>query len=462
MRRLAAAAVLAVSACAGAEIAPPADVTDRYAPAPDATVRNAEWTRDAVIYQINTRQFTPEGTFAAATAELPRLAEFGVDILWLMPIHPIGEVNRKGTLGSPYSVKDYLAVNPEFGTEDDFRTFVDTAHSLGMKVILDWVANHSAWDNPLVEAHPDWYHRDWKGDFHPTAWWDWSDIIEFDYAVPEMRRYMAEAMAYWVREFDIDGYRCDVAGFVPTDFWETVREDLEAIKPVFLLAEWEDRDLHRNAFDASYAWSWNRAVYEIANGKAGSHALHVYYSWNESAYPRGAMRMTHVTNHDQNSWDGTEFERFGPALEAAMVLSFVGEGVPLIYNGQEAGNEKRLEFFERDPIVWREHPNGALYKRLIDLKTAEPSLWNGKWGARMIHAPTAQDGKVFAFVRFDESREGVFAAFNFSAEPQRAEFLHGLHHGAYRDAFSGDAVTFAEGDTLDLPAWGWRVFVRRD
>jgi glycosidase len=435
-------------------------VTDRYTPKPYVTLENAEWTKDAVIYQINTRQFTPEGTFEAAMAELPRLAEFGVDILWLMPIHPIGEVNRKGTLGSPYSVKDYYGINPEFGTEDDFRAFVAEAHRLGMKVILDWVANHSAWDNPLVEAHPDWYHRNWKGEFHPTSWWDWSDIIEFDYGVTEMRAYMAGAMAYWVREFDIDGYRCDVAGFVPTDFWETVREDLNAIKPVFMLAEWEARDLHAMAFDASYAWSWWEAMHKIAKGEANTASLYVYYSWNESAYPREAMRMTHVTNHDKNSWEGTEFEMFGAALPAAMVLSFVGEGIPLIYNGQEAGNDKRLEFFERDPITWREHENGALYKRLIDLKTETPVLWNGKWGAQMIHVPTSEEGKVLAFVRFDDARNGVFAVFNMSADPINIRFPESLHHGAYVDYFVGDDARFDASSALDLPGWGYKVYVR--
>ena len=171
----------------------------------------------------------------------------GIDILWLMPIHPIGEKNRKGTLGSPYSVKDYFGVNPEFGTEADFRAFVEEAHSLGMRVILDWVANQSASDNPLVEEHPEWYSRDWKGEFHPTPWWDWTDIIDFDYSQPGIREYMTNAMKYSVTEFDVDGYRCDVAGYVPLDFWNKLRQELDAIKHVFMLAEWESRDLHREA-----------------------------------------------------------------------------------------------------------------------------------------------------------------------------------------------------------------------
>ncbi|MGH6611884.1 MAG: alpha-amylase family glycosyl hydrolase, partial [Burkholderiaceae bacterium] len=249
-------ALLSVLACVAPSASAAESTRDPYAPSPYIQIRHPEWTRDAVIYQLNTRQFTREGTLRAAQAELPRLAKLGVGIVWLMPIHPIGEKNRKGTLGSPYTVREYRAVNPELGTLDDLKAFVAEAHRLEMRVILDWVANHTAWDNPLVAQHPDWYVSDWKGDFQPTPWWDWSDIIDLDYAQPGLRKYMTEAMAYWVREADIDGYRCDVAGFVPLDFWNNVRRELEAVKPgnVFLLAEWEERDLHAHAFDMSYAW----------------------------------------------------------------------------------------------------------------------------------------------------------------------------------------------------------------
>lgn len=235
----------------------------KYAPQPYGKVVHPDWVRQAVIYQINTRQFTPEGTFAAAQQELPRLKELGVDILWLMPINPIGVKNRKGTLGSPYSVKDYFAVSPEFGTEDDFRNFVNAAHESGMKVIIDWVANHSAWDNELAVTHPEWYTKNWNGEFQPTHWWDWDDVIDFDYSHEGLREYMTSALKYWVQEFDIDGYRCDVAGFVPTDFWNNARKELDAIKPVFMLAEWETKDLHEYAFDMSYAWSLCNTLHGI-------------------------------------------------------------------------------------------------------------------------------------------------------------------------------------------------------
>lgn len=449
--------LLLVSACQSAPTAE--DEISSYAPRPYVELVHPDWTRHAVIYQLNTRQFSEEGTFAAAQKELPRLKDLGVDIIWLMPVHPIGEVNRKGSLGSPYAVKDYYGVNPEFGTLQDLKAFINAAHELDMYVILDWVANHTAWDNVLVTENPDWYERDWKGDFRPTPWWDWSDIIDLDYSKTALREYMAKAMRYWVEEVGVDGFRCDVAGYVPLDFWEAVRRELETIKPVFMLAEWEGRDAHARAFDATYAWSWNNAMHAIAKGEADVGALFGYYSNNESAWPQDAYRMVYISNHDQNAWEATQFERFGDALEAAIVLSVIGEGMPMIYNGQEAGNEKRLAFFEKDPIVWREHPIGALYKKLFALKRASPALANGAAGARMIPVANDAPSKVFSFVRFRDSG-GVFAVFNFSVEPRTVRFEERLHHGDYVDYFSGEAVSFDQETTLTLGPWGYRVFVR--
>ena len=286
--------------------------TDPYAPRSFEGIEHPAWSRRAVIYEINTRQFTPEGTLTAATRELPRLKALGVDILWLMPIQPIGEKNRKGTLGSPYSVRDYRAVNPELGTKSDLKAFVDRAHAQGMKVILDWVANHTARDNRWVSEHPDWYAKDWKGSQVSTPWLDWSDIIDLDYSKAGLRREMAGAMASWVRDVGIDGFRCDVAGYVPPDFWAQVRRDLDRIKPVWMLGEYNQRDLHLSSFDASYAWPWAEGIANIAKGKANTGALYGFYSENESAWPTGAQRMIFTSNHDENSWSGTEFERFGP------------------------------------------------------------------------------------------------------------------------------------------------------
>ncbi|HEY9074981.1 MAG TPA: alpha-amylase family glycosyl hydrolase [Anaerolineaceae bacterium] len=432
-----------------------------YQPEPFVKIRHPDWSKNASIYQINTRQFTPEGTFRAAESHLPRLKDLGVDILWLMPIHPIGVKNRKGTLGSPYSVRDYFGVNPEFGTLEDLKHFVCAAHDLGMHVILDWVANHTAWDNPLVEQHPEWYARDWKGDFRPTPWWDWPDIIDLDYDQPALRAYMTGALKYWVQAADIDGYRCDVAGFVPTDFWDNARAELDAIKPVFMLAEWENRDLHARAFDMTYAWTWNEAVHKITQGQADLNSLFVYYSWNEKAFPLDGYRMLFVSNHDKNAWEGTEFEQFGDGLEAAIVLSVVSEGMPLIYNGQEAGNPRRLAFFEKDPIEWRPHPLGDLYKRLLALKKARTPLWNGKWGARMIHVPNSVPAKVFSFVR-QNPQDKVFVVINFSNQPQEVRLFETLYPGAYTEYFSDKPVTLPAGAWLELKPWEFRVYLKVD
>lgn len=424
----------------------------------DVALVHPDWARDATIYQVNTRQFTPEGTLVAAARQLPRLAELGVGIVWLMPVHEIGEVNRKGTLGSPYAVRDYYSVSAELGTKDDLRAFVDQAHALGLHVILDWVANHTAWDNVLVEQHPQWYTRDWKGDLSPTVWWDWHDIIDLDYSQPELREYMIGALEYWVRELDVDGYRCDVAGFVPTDFWEDARAALDAIKPVFMLAEWESRELTHRAFDMLYGWSWNSTMHDIAQGKADVDALRVYYSWNEKAYPADSLRMLFVTNHDHNSWEGTEFEKFGDVLEAAVVLTFASEGMPLIYNGQEAGNERRLEFFEKDPIVWREHPMGELYRRLVALKKANSALWAGCWGARMVQVTTSASKEVLAFVR-RAGDDAVLAVLNLSPQPLEVTLVSGPVAGEWMEFGSSGTTSLDEGSVLSVPAWGYRLLV---
>ena len=449
-------AALALTACA---TAPAIETADRWQPEPYVQLDHPDWADDAVLYQLNTRQFTEEGTFAAAEQQLDRLADLGVDIIWLMPIHPIGEKNRKGTLGSPYSVKDYYGVNPEFGTLDDLKSFIDAAHARGMHVILDWVANHTAWDNHLVADHPDWYERDWDGDFMPTRWWDWSDIIDLDYSHPELREYMAGAMRYWVEEVGVDGFRADVAGYIPIDFWEEVRADLETVKPVFMLGEFDQRDIHRKAFDASYAWDWKNTMHDIGKGEAKANALFGYYSENESVWPHDAYRMTYTSNHDQNSWDAAAPTFYGPAYESAIVLSFVGEGLPLIYNGQEAYNTKQLEFFEKDPIAWRDHPIEDLFKSLIDLKTETTALHNGAAGARMVPVVNTAPEDVLTFTRTDDAG-GVFIVMNLSPRDHTVSFTDGPYAGSYTDHFSGEDATIDAGTRLALPAWTYKVYVK--
>ena len=459
MRLIAAALALLVATVPAVAQRPPLDQRSAadYAPRAYVSLTNASWTKDAVIYQINTRQFTKEGTFRAAQKELPRLKKLGVDILWLMPIHPIGVKNRKGTLGSPYSVRDYRAVNPEFGTKADLKAFVDAAHQQGFHIILDWVANHTAWDHDWVTQHPDWYKRDWAGDFHPTPWWDWSDIIDLDYSKPALRKEMTEALAYWVRDFGIDGYRADVAGYVPLDFWEGARADLEAIRPVFMLAEWKTPDLLARAFDAAYSWQWYEAMEGIADGKSDATALYGYYSENEKAWPKAGMRMLWIENHDINAWHKTQFEAFGPMLNAAITLEMVSEGIPMIYNGQEACNPKRLQFFEKDAIDWSKPcPLDALYRDLIAFRKSHPALANGKWGATMVKVENDKPAQVFSFVR-TQGKDKVFAAFNLSKTPVTVTFPTALQRGDYREFRTGAAISVEAGSSMTIPGYGVKL-----
>ena len=454
---LASAAALSLTACAAGDADQAAD--GDWSAKPFVELTHPEWSKDAILYQINTRQFTPEGTFVAAQRELPRLKELGVDILWLMPIHPIGEENRKGTLGSPYAVKDYYGVNPEFGTPEELKAFIDAAHDQGFKVILDLVANHTAWDHPLRTEHPDWYEKSWDGDFRPTPWWDWSDIVDLDWSEPGVRQHVGEAMEMWVRDYEVDGFRADVAGYVPVDFWETMRARLDKIRPVFMLGEVQQTAWHRAAFDATYAWDWHNTTKRVAKAQGDATSFYGYYAENESLWPREAMRMTYIENHDSNAWEGTMAENYGDALEAFTALSFTGEGLPLIHNGMEACNAKRLEFFERDPIDWDQNPDcsyGDLLKDLIAFRDANPALHNGKWGARMHKVENSAPEQLFGWVR-EQGGNKVVGLFNMSARPVTATLGDGIAAGTYTGFREDGAVTLAAGDTVTLPAWGYRL-----
>lgn len=435
------------------------EANETYTPKPYVEIDHPDWSKNATIYEVNIRQYTPQGTFNAFAEHLPRLKSLGVDILWLMPIHPIGEKNRKGNIGSYYSVKDYRAVNPEFGSLDDFKNLVDKAHSMGMYVILDWVANHSAWDNPLTVSNPEWYTKDHNGNFQPTPWWDWSDIIDFDFQNPEMRQYMTEALKYWVEETNIDGYRADVAGFIPTDFWEQVRTELDAIKPVFMLAEWDARDLHKKAFDMSYAWELHDVMHDVAHGKKDASAIYLHFAHSLNAWPDNAIKMNFVDNHDKNSWESTMFTRFGNYLEASIVLTATAEGMPLLYSGQEAGLDHELAFFEKDLIDWKAHPVGDLYETLFALKKQNQALWNGDWGGKMIPVPNSAPKAIFSFAR-TKANDKVFVVLNYSDKEQVVSFNENIQLGKYTDWFSKESVSLSPNSTLTIPAYGYKLLVK--
>ena len=430
-----------------------------YQPKPYVQLQHPDWSKNSTIYEVNIRQYTPEGTFKAFESHLPRLKAMGVDIIWLMPIHPIGVKNRKGTLGIYYSVKDYLAINPEFGTMDDFKSLVKKIHASGMHVIIDWVANHSAWDNKLVTEHPEWYSKNNEGNFQPTPWYDWDDIIDFDYEQPELRKYMTEALKFWVSETDIDGYRCDVAGFIPVDFWDNVRVELEAIKPVFMLAEWEDRDMLKNAFDMTYAWTlWNK-LREIAKEGKPVGGLIEYMAHDVSTFPRDGYKMTFTDNHDKNSWEGNQYSNFGPALETCIVFATTVNGMPLVYSGQEAGLDRSLRFFDKDTIIWKNHRNEQLYTQLFDLKHKNQALWNGKHGGQMVRVYNDSQDKIISFYR-EMNENKVLPIFNFSNETVNVTLNTKFAADTYTELFSKKTYKLQGNDPIELPAWGYIVLYK--
>jgi glycosidase len=412
-----------------------------------------DWVKSASIYEVNIRQYTQEGTFTAFEKHLPRLKEMGVDILWIMPINPIGEINRKGTLGSYYAVKDYQKVNPEFGTIDDLKQMVSTAHDLGMYVIIDWVANHTSWDNWMIQSHPDWYTRDsLEIIIAPVA--DWTDVADLNYDVPELREYMAQSLEFWVKEANIDGYRCDVAGMVPIDFWDNVRTRLDSIKPVFMLAEWESNEA-MSAFDMVYGWEMHHIMNQIAQGKKNTGALDTYFAKIDSLYKVDDYFMYFTSNHDENSWNGTEFERMGSGAQTMAVLAATIPGMPLIYSGQEAKLEKRLSFFEKDTIDWKNYEYQDFYKKLLTLKHDNKALWNGNSGGSIERIATS-DSSIYSFSR-SKDEDQVVVILNLSAIEKNVSLQNEKIEGNYTSLFTQANVAVGNGSTIKLEPWGYLV-----
>ena len=383
-----------------------------------------EWAYDAVIYEMNVRQYTTEGTLAAAAQHLPRLKELGTDVVWLMPIYPIGVKERKGTLGSYYAISDYCDVNPEFGKLEDFDAFLDEAHKNGLKVILDWVANHTSPDAKWINEKPlDWYLRDSLG--NTIVQYDWTDIAALNYDNEDMRHEMRESMRFWL-DRGIDGFRCDMAFIVPSDFWKSTIDSLRnEYGPLYFLAEGEKPDLHESGFDASYSWELHHMLNAIAQGKSNADSLRNYLLRNVKEYGDDSFRLMFTSNHDENSWAGTEFERMGDAAELMAALTFtLPQGQPLIYTGQEVGFDHRFLFFEKDPITsWEENEYTAMYRELCNLRHTRPALRPGKEGS-VEYLDVFADGicvndKVLAFKRMNAGDTLTVIA-NLTAEPVNA------------------------------------------
>jgi cyclomaltodextrinase / maltogenic alpha-amylase / neopullulanase len=422
------------------------------------TVVHPVWSKNASIYEVNIRQYTPEGTFKAFQKHLPEIKRMGIGIIWIMPINPIGEKNRKGSLGSYYSVKNYKSINPEFGTLDDFKNLVNEIHKEGMHVILDWVANHTSWDNVLTKTNPDFYRKDSLGNFvAPVA--DWADVIALNYNNPQLWIFMENAMEYWIKECNIDGFRCDVASMVPTPFWDFVRKELEKIKPVFMLAEAESPDLQKHAFDMTYAWEFHNIIKEIYKGKTTVDSLDKYYKKEKNNYNPDAYHMIFTTNHDENSWNGTVFNRFGNAVKTFAVLCGVVSGMPLIYSGQEAGMNKPLKFFDKDTIEWKNSSFRDLYTKLIHLKLINKALWNGLSGGEMERVHTNNDENIFSFIR-EKGNSKVFTIFNLSPQNQKIKINNNSIKGNYEDFFANKKIPVNADFNIELPPWGYKVFVK--
>ncbi|MDP6908203.1 MAG: alpha-amylase family glycosyl hydrolase [Flavobacteriales bacterium] len=419
----------------------------------------SNWSANSTIYEVNLRQMTEDGTFKAFQEQhLDRLADMGIEILWFMPIYPIGEKNRKGTLGSYYAVKDYQAVNPEHGTMEDFKELVDAAHSKGMKVILDWVANHTAWDNAWVTEHPEWYTTDSTGKMVPPVA-DWADVVDLNYDDTEMREAMIESLEFWLREADVDGYRCDVAEMVPLDFWVDARARIDAVKPNFFLAEGEAAELHE-AFDMTYAWSFHHLMNEIARGEKGASDVKVYWEEHKSKYKSEDYRMQFITNHDENSWNGTAIERMGDNRNSFAVMSFTVPGMPLIYSGQEADMDKRLEFFEKDVIDWSDDSLVDFYKKLILIKSVSPVLLNGPTGGAIDFLDVGEEN-ILVYTRSTEESE-MLIALNFSDDETRVK-VKDLSGDTYISLLDSIIISRFENILpLRIPANGYQVFSRYD
>ena len=423
-------------------------------------MRHPKWAYDATIYELNTRQATPEGTFRAAEELLPALRQNGIDIIWVMPCQPIGKITRKGTLGSYYSIIDYCAINPEFGTRADFEHFLAKAHKMGFKVILDWVANHTAPDSEWTK-NDGWHYRDSLGNL--MVQYDWTDISKLNYDNQDMRNEMLKAMHWWMDSIGIDGFRCDVAGEVPTDFWNWAMADLRQTHPdMFTLAEDEDKaqELTETAFDMYYGWSLHHAMNKVAQGEMGVEDLWANFAKADSTIRPEAIRMNFISNHDENSWNGTEQERMGAAVPLFQAFCYVVPGMPMIYTGQLSGNHHRLAFFEKDMIdIDEESSEAALYKQLNDLRERNKALFSPEAGAPMLRLKTDND-KIFACVRHKEGRwhnNTVIAVMNMSGEEQTVQVDLVGYEGRYR-CLCGEKHILQTKQTFTLKPWSFKIY----
>ncbi len=420
------------------------------------TAHHPSWSYQSNIYEVNLRQYTAAGTFKAFEKSLPRLKKMGVEILWFMPITPIGIVGRKGTeseMGSYYAVKDYNAINPDYGKMQDWIALVKHAHTMGFKVLTDWVPNHSSPDNVWITKHPDFYKKDSVG--NPAIPFDWSDTRQLNYDNRELRDSMIAAMKWWIKKTDIDGFRCDVAWNVPDDFWKECIAELHKLKNVFMLAEGEKATLHEAGFDETYPWSVMNVAYGIYSGKTNLQQLQSVIDSIDRTYPKNYFRLYFTTNHDENSWNATEFERFGEGYKAFAVWAFtMANSVPLIYSGQEEPNKKRLKFFVKDTIEWKNYALASFYKTLNTLRRSNIAL-AADASFKKINA--GDENAVYAFVR-QKSGHKVVVILNLSDKEQAIKMSDASLTGNPLNVFMKMHEKINTSSRFNIEPWGFVVY----
>ncbi|MDP5169088.1 MAG: alpha-amylase family glycosyl hydrolase [Bacteroidia bacterium] len=431
--------------------------------------------------------------FASFEGELHRLSDMGIDILWFMTINPVSLKNGKGTLGSPYAVADYTATNPDYGSMDDFKHLLAAIHAAGMHCIIDWVPNHTGWDNPWITEHPDWYTQDADGniidpiDYNTGKSWGWTDVADLNYDNAEMRVAMIDAMKFWLSEVGIDGFRVDVAHGIPVDFWAQCRDSLYQVKPLFMLAEAEVPAIRNNGmFIADYGWEMHHTFNEIAKSQGANRetgaklvqgnlvedteeesekvpvtALDIdkILAKKAEVYHKGYF-MNFTSNHDENSWSGTEFQRMGEGHLAFAVLAATMEGMPLVYTGQEDAMDKQLEFFERDVIKWGSYPYAGFYKTLFDLKHRNHALWNGNAGGPLVKIPTGNDENIYAFQR-EKDGDMVLVVINLSAQEKEFTLQGDSFAGDYLEIFAQIEMPVPANMSMKLGPWQYLVLEKQ-
>ena len=410
------------------------------------------WSSGANVYEVNIRQYTPEGTFRAFSAHLPRLKDMGVRIIWLMPVTPIGKEKRLETLGSYYACSSYIQVNEEFGTLADFKELVQQVHELGMYLIIDWVANHTGWDHHWTKEHPDWYVKDAGGNF--TEKNGWTDVIDLDYAQLGLRLAMIDAMAFWVRDMGIDGFRCDMAHLVPLDFWITARQHCDTIRPLYWLAECEQAEYYQ-AFDTMYAWHWMHVSEKFSKGEQNLRVVREVLQEYARNTPAGKNRLFFTSNHDENSWNGTEYEKYGTTARSWAVFCSTWPGMPLVYSGQENANAKRLKFFSKDELNWRV-PTVLhdFYQRLFQLRERNAAVAMGQ--CRLLN--TSADDQLLVYV-LENGEQRVWVLLNVSRRGRASVTIEDAAlAGKYRQLFSELVYTFSHRESFELMEGEYLVY----